>query len=441
MSSCKFYLNNKPNSKGEDLLMIHISYSASPGKYKKLPISSGISVKPKHWLQKKQLVGKGERLCESMNNELDRISDFIGDLLIKAKGRKLMGEDFVTFINDQWKKKPKEKKAETTDQEKTEPTRWEDKSIWPDWEDYLKACKNTCTPGTIRQKEVERDNVKLFEVYDSIPITWGSIDLDFYSRFLDWCFDVKDYKNSQTGRMIKAIKAFMEWAFNDNDRHFNVIYKKKAFSKPPALKNKVWFYPEELWAFYNLKISDPNEKAVRDGLLLSCFTGLRHSDIELLGRANLHKGWLNILLEKGSNRVVIPLSPEALQIIEENKGSNPSGSLIPIPTDQECNRTIHDILKRENFNRPVELIHMKRKQKIRTIKPLHEAFTFHSGKKTFYSLFKKFGGATDVAMSMTGNADERVIKESYETIDEGLKKEQMDKVWSTWRKQSSVNKN
>lgn len=420
MPSFRFYLNNKPNSKSLDLIMAHISYKIN-GKFKKLPISTGLFIEQKYWLQKKQLVSKSHYLSDRLNNDLDKEKRCIESILLEAKTAAIQELQFADFFKNKWNNRlnPAEQA-------------WQKETIWKVWDDYIEANKNNWAANTLKNKNTDYNTLKDFEFYDKQPVTWESINMDFYTRFLNYCYDVKEFKNSSVGRTIKGFKTMMEWAFNNN-RHQNLIYKKRDFAKPAYFKTIISFTPQELWEFYSLKLNI-TDSIIRDALCFSCFTGLRYSDIKLLTWANVKEGWLHVVTEKTTSEIVIPLNHEATEIIAKYKNQT---CLIPLPSDQKCNKAIHKILKRYEFNRSIEIIDVIRKEKQRKLKPLHEVFTFHCGKKTFITLFKKFGGDTNVAMSLTGNTDENVIRSSYETIDNELKQQQMDSVWTTWRQSVS----
>lgn len=422
MASHRFNLNNKVNKDGLDLIVSHISYKNELGKYAKLVVGTQIHVKPENWLQKKQLIGNGDYLKDDKNDILKNKRSEMEALLIKA--RKLGVEENGIFKH--WFK-------DSAIQIETENADlpWQDKAVWKDWDDYLFANKNSWTASSYKSKLVERNRFKEFEEFNKHPLTWGSITLVFYNRFVNWCYDRKKYKNSNVGRLIKGLKSMMEWSFN-NERHKNLVYKRKDFAKPIYMRSKIYFLPEELKQFYNLELTSTWESKVRDALCFSCFTGLRYSDIKLATKANVQNGWLKIITQKTSEEIAVPLIPEALEILKKYEHL-PISQLIPVPTDQKCNEAIHKVLKDHGFNREIEMIDIVRKEKIRTFKPLHEVFSFHCGKKTFITLFKRFGGDTNVVMSLTGNKDEKVIRNTYEDIGTKLKTDQMTKVWANWR--------
>jgi integrase len=428
MATYRYNLNNKLNAQGMDMVMIHVSYKNELGKYSKISLTTNIHVKPEHWLQGKQKIGKGDYLHDSKNDHLDKLNKKIERLLIRSKTEQIESKNFKNWFVSKFK-----------NNEENEEDDWRKRSIWKDWDLYLKTNKNNWTANTIKGKTTEYNAWNEFAKYDDINLLWGDITMATYHQFINWCYDVAKYKNSTTGRLIKGFKSMMEWCFNEN-LHENITHKKQAFQKPTYFKTKISFTSDELWKLYNLDLKSPSDDLIRDALCFSCFTGLRYSDIKLLKKANLINGWLHVFTQKMNMEIVVPLNPEAIKLIKKYE-NHPSENLIPLPSDQKCNKGIHRILMNNGFDREVELIDVVRKDKIRTVARLYDAFTFHCGKKTFISLFKKFGGDTNVAMSITGNTDEKVIRNSYETIDEELKRDQMENVWTTWREQNLLSKN
>ena len=76
-----------------------------------------------------------------------------------------------------------------------------------------------------------RQTSELLKSYSSkyLPgFDFDDIDIRFYEKFKEFCFDIKSYSINNTGKHIKNIKAVMNSAYDDGVST-NVNYRKKAF--------------------------------------------------------------------------------------------------------------------------------------------------------------------------------------------------------------------
>lgn len=117
----------------------------------------------------------------------------------------------------------------------------------------------------------------------------------------------------------------------------------------------------------NLKI---NQSIVRDCFLVACYTGLSYIDCKKLTYKQISVGidgqlWLNYTRQKTGQSAMVPLldpTRDILQKYEKYHDYNPKRTMLPIPTNQDCNREL---------------------KKIAAMAGIEKNVTFHMGRHTF----------------------------------------------------------
>lgn len=102
----------------------------------------------------------------------------------------------------------------------------------------------------------------------------------------------------------------------------------------------------------NFDTMEEKEREILSGLLFSCLTGLRYSDICSVEYSNIkrirNKRWLFLTMKKTSQKVFIPIeqmfSGKALGIIKLFHRTR--GKLFHMPSNAICNRVIKRVYKK-----------------------------------------------------------------------------------------------
>lgn len=184
---------------------------------------------------------------------------------------------------------------------------------------------------TIRNYNFTRGQLYQFDP----KMTFQAINLQTYSRLVSWCNE-KEFSLNHLGTVIKNWRVFLKTTF-DAGIHSNSIYTHKDFVIPGEDNFDVYLSPAELKKIYDHNLIDETLSLVRDWFIIDCFTGLRISDIQLLGADNILKDSIRIVNEKTDTRVEIPINTYIRSILKKWRG------LPPKVTDQEMNRSIKQV--------------------------------------------------------------------------------------------------
>jgi integrase len=196
------------------------------------------------------------------------------------------------------------------------------------------------TKGTIKSLKGTKAVLELFETA-KYHLSFEVITLDFYYDFIAWC-NTKKYATNNTGKHLKNLKMFMGEAV-EQELTNNLAFRSKRFVVLKEEVDNIYLTVTELKTMYSLDLSDkPQHERARDLFLIGAFTGLRVSDFNDLKPENIIKridGYrLKVDTKKTGQKVVIPLHPIVVEILEKNGGKPPKNM-----PDQTINYKIKDV--------------------------------------------------------------------------------------------------
>jgi integrase len=177
-------------------------------------------------------------------------------------------------------------------------------------------------------------------------MTFEKITLNTYAELIAFFNKDKDHSLNALGKTVKNWKVFLKVA-HKKGLHQNLVYLHEDFRVPGENTDDVYLTQKELEAIYHHNLPNKNQDIVRDWFVIDCYTGLRISDIKLLGKENVLKDTIRIVNEKTDTRVEIPINSFIRAILKKWKG------LPPKVTDQEMNRAIKEVCELAGIKEPV----------------------------------------------------------------------------------------
>ncbi len=166
-----------------------------------------------------------------------------------------------------------------------------------------------------------------------LPDTFATFTSKYFDQqFTDWCYSTKNYKQNTVYATYGVLKPLLN-AARAEGFEFGDAYK--------SLKGKcndtdaIYLTEEEIRKIYQLDIPsliDAGEidakstiEHSRDLFIISCWTGLRRSDINRLEKAtfNISTKTISVTAEKTKQQVVIPMHPMVLAIYKKYNGRFP----------------------------------------------------------------------------------------------------------------------
>jgi integrase len=235
---------------------------------------------------------------------------------------------------------------------------------------------------------------------------------------------VREFKNNSAGRLIKDLKAFLNWA-TDKGLNSNMDYKKKSFKKLREEPEIIYLTYEELLHLYNLELDKVTHENVRNVFCFGAFTGMRFSDIAAMTRENIHKDKIEYRIAKTDEVNTIPINKYVKAILNKYKKDVKP---LPVYSEQKTNLYLKELAVIAELNRKIKITHFRGGERLVKIEPLNELITFHVSKKTFMTNFLSRGGSLETAMAIVGNKDYKTAKRYYKVVD-SLKADEMKRVF------------
>ena len=255
--------------------------------------------------------------------------------------------------------------------------------------------------STIRVKRQAFNAFKEFERTNPM-IRFDNIDQLFYDNFVMWS-QSQGHSTNYTGRLIKEIKAISRHAY-DAGVH-NKEISGKHFVTLKEEKETVYLSESELVRIQNLDLNEPISH-YRDLFLVGCHTALRFSDYSRLTPDNIKerggRKYIEIIPEKTSDKVLVPVRPDLWRIISDPKYFNHK----PLH-QQKMNKRIKEICKLAGINESVSIQKIKMGRRLVQQVPKYSLITTHTARRTGATLMYKAGIPTLAIMKITGHKTEK----------------------------------
>jgi len=270
---------------------------------------------------------------------------------------------------------------------------------------YIKECTKIKNPNTVRTYITTFKHLKSYAKFHSINLDYSSITLDFYNSFVDYLTHDLSLSQNTIGKHIQVFKTFMNEA---TDRGFNkkMDFRGRKFKRLAEPVESIYLNLEELERIRGLDLTQsPSLERVRDLFLIGCYTGLRYSDFIKIKPENItvegQGQYLEMLTQKTSQRVVIPLKPIVLEILKKY------GGIIPKPlSNQKMNQYLKVIGKQAGITNKILVTRTKAGIRSEKLIPKYELIHTHTCRKSFATNAFRSGLSTLSIMKITGHKTE-----------------------------------
>ena len=243
-----------------------------------------------------------------------------------------------------------------------------------------------------------------------------------YQKFLE----DKDHKNSTISKELAALKWFLKWA---KRKGYNKFSEFELFK--PKIKNiqkKIIFLSQsELKRLREFEIPEEskNLEKIRDVFLFQCFTGLRHSDVYNLKKANVKESYIEVTTIKTSENLIIELNKQSKKILEKYKDIEGEKAL-PVISNQKMNDYLKELAELAGIDDLVTTTYYKGNIRFEETSPKYALLGTHAGRRTFVCNALALGIPPNIVMKWTGHSDYKSMKPYIDIADE-MKANAMDK--------------
>jgi integrase len=186
---------------------------------------------------------------------------------------------------------------------------------------YIQECAKIKNPNTVRTYVTTFKHLQSYARNNKIHIDYTSITLNFYNSFINYLMNDLQLSQNTIGKHIQVFKTFMNEA---TDRGFNkrLDFRGRRFKRLSEPVESIYLSKEELEKIRLIDLTDkPTLERVRDLFLIGCYTGLRYSDFTKIRPENIKNEaggtYINIITQKTTTKVVIPLNPIVIVFIPD----------------------------------------------------------------------------------------------------------------------------
>lgn len=304
LKEAKFILD-KP--KGEILTMIFLIFSCKDGRLK---YYTKEKILPEDWNFPEQRAFKNKKL----NDELSRLSRIT--------------DKFIESCRIMVKPVFKEELRRELDSKSDREVKVKANGFFESWQSIMDKAtsgelvipksKRRYTAGSLKNWKKVKGILLEFDP----NMEFDTITLDTYTAFIQFC-NRKDWAANYTGSLVKCWKTIMTIS-HTLKWHNNIIYKHPEFRGIQEVAEKVYLNEQEIKLIYELDLTGRGmREVIRDRYIINLYTGLRISDMITLSTENIHNGMITHINQKTSKKVVIPVHPYVVEIIEKYGGKMP----------------------------------------------------------------------------------------------------------------------
>jgi len=347
----------------------------------------GISVEPKQWSQKNHIVHSGVKDAAMYNEYLEtlRTAAMLEYSSFKNKSKPFTLEYLKQFLDDKFKSGKKK------------PEFIEDFFL-----EYMNDKVKRVDERTTATYKTFYSHLLALQKHYKIKISYSDLNQDFYNKFIDYFVDVEKHENRTIkDKHLSALSSFLNWSVSKDYITKNPYsHTKFPFKLSPA--DTVSLSENELNILYNLDLTSERLDRVRDIFCLECFCGVRYSDMSKVLPENLKGNHLDIITQKTSEPLHIPLRKEALKLIHKYFDKQ-----VPFPTlsNQKLNDYIKELCELAGFNEPISLMSFSGKTKTIEVFEKFKLISTHTARRTFATLSYLRGIDPFVIMKITGHKD------------------------------------
>ncbi len=399
MNNVKFYLGKRTSDTAKTKIPVIMAFNYSA---KRLYTQTVIKVTQDEWDGKKQRVKAKVSGSLEMNMFFNRLEKEVEAIYLKglAEGAVINNKYFMSRLSI--KKKSNEQSGN---------------KFFVDWERFLELRSAEHGKDTLKGDRTSLNHFREFCRVNHISPDYVDITPDLLTDFRNYLLTLGQVNNTSYS-IIKKMRFFLNWGYRMG-KHSSVMYRE---FKLKEYKGNVHFLTwDEIMTIYHFDKLTPYEMQVRDCFIWLCFTGFRFSDgITQLRKTDIKEQTIGgqkaffaeIREKKTSNLNMVPLMPEAMEILNRYKHL-PGNRALPDLNMQVVNRYIKKIAKRAGINDTVSIDKYKGNKHERLVVAKHKVICSKWGRKSLVCNLLSRKMLPTTIMSITGHKSFKSFSHYY----------------------------
>ena len=252
--------------------------------------------------------------------------------------------------------------------------------------------------------------------------SFDDFDRLFFSEFTHYLYNhrfVRGGKQMQYSAItvintLKVVKNLLHRAY-DNEMTDNIYYNKVHTHTHCTVTEKIYLQEEEIERIRQAEVTTAQERQVRDLFVIACFTALRISDLNQLGKATINDKMITLYQVKTRERVQIPILKEISGLIAHYRLKG-----FPKLTENKANTIIKQLAERAGLVQMVSC----RENRGGVVSVIQERkcdlVSFHTARRSCITNLFRRGYPVNYIMTLSGHrslqALQRYIRASHEDM-------------------------
>src|ERR1700756_128434 len=400
-------LNLKNKQAGKSLVLLILEKE-----YRKMKVSTGISVDPVYWNPKTQFLRESRESGDyrSINRALQEILD-------RAK-------DAFEFYEVQQIDPSLEQIKEKYLALKTEPKVAKSPVLfWQYFDEFVAYQKNEIKSRTLVDYDKSlRKHLLECEKITNITLSFNALKnnggfVQEFEKYLKYtALNAKGgvgFMINSIGKQNKNIKAFLNWCFK---RNYCVPFDTSHIKKLEEDVENIFLTESEIEALLNLVLDNIELEKVRDVFIIACETGLRYSDYRRFKPEHFFGNYAIINQTKTNARVKIPISSRLRKVLEKYNYAPPNFSENHLT---EFNSKIRRVCALAGLVEPILMIKKEQGKTVEYFSKKYELVSSHTGRRSFCTnWFLKKTVPVKAIMAISGHKTEKSFMKYLKLNDE-----------------------
>jgi site-specific recombinase XerD len=397
MASVSFYLK-RPDAVIPTAIVALVTFDKQ-----RVKIYTGLSILPKQWLKDDQRAKlKGYPQNGSTNDALD-----------------LLAERLLTYYDEQRalgllpSAEALKALAQPEAPAAPAPARRSFVDYFNEWVSLTKA-KGKIT--TARAGNTTLRHLKEFEQATGYAVAFDTITPTFADHYTAYLLGPANLTDNTIVKHIDRLRRFMRFAV---DRGYTTARDWEKIKWKRQEPDIMTLTAEEVEALEGLQLQDDSYlENARALFLLSCYTGLRYSDLVSIRQEHVRGNMLRITTQKTREIVSVPLQARALVIVTRYLAGG-----VRLISNQKLNYYLKELGQLAGITSPIEIIKYRNGNRSSQTVAKWEKLGCHTGRRTFVTLSLERGMRPEMVMKITGHRTWRSFQRYINITEQAVERE------------------
>jgi site-specific recombinase XerD len=289
-------------------------------------------------------------------------------------------------------------------------------SIWERFSEWVQLTRVRGKIGTAKAGQTTMRHLHEFEAAAGYAVDFDTINAAFGDAYTLYLLHTAELTDNTIAKHIDRIRRFMRFAV---ERGYTTARGWEALKWKRQEPDIMTLTAEEVEALESLDLALgsylDNARAL---FLLSCYTGLRYSDLVSIRPEHVRGTTLRITTQKTRETISIPLQSRALLIVTHFL----AGGVRPI-SNQKLNDYLKELGQMAGITVPIEVIKYRGGNRDSQTFPKWQRIGCHTGRRTFVTLSLERGLRPELVMKITGHRTWRAFQRYVNITEQTVERE------------------